>query len=673
MKLKKTVSVLLASLLLGSAATVTASALEPHGTGILCRNWLKNDPNYTFSESYKKSVWYENFTALELGENERNNVLGIAISQLGYHEGEVGDYSGTNTTSRGNCIEYARLLIPHYNDNAYEWCACFVNWCLNQAHIDYASSEIGCWKWVGELKKMGMWEHSAAYKGTYTPKPADMIFFNWDGNNNSSGHIGYVLYTTETRVFTIEGNADNNVTVRSYALDDPNVIGYGTPPYEENGVPTIDHSYKEGMPRGEYVLNAANLYLFKEKGSERIARLPLGSRVTLLGEDGDYARVVYGEKIGYVRKANLYLMSAVTGEDTLTYDANGGAGAPASLSVPYGEETAITESAPTLEGDRFLGWSLVPYNYKVDYAPGAKVTLSGDTTLYAVWEKRSLELAKAKLEAGEVAEFTRPESITNSSALLLGTLSDLTTAFDGNGNHQNGTTLSMVQDDACGTVLRVSSHEACNDPYFTLDYARICRELCLAPVRAESVNYMIFKVKDVSLNNVFFEVFYDCGKGAVQSVSKLLISSDDWQYVVLDMSDADGWNGELSRLRIDWQKASSAEENVLLISDIYFTSSKVLKDAIVSGQYVYPEEETIVIPETESETSPETVTRPETESVTEEETGTDTEAASEGTGTNTSATEASGEDNGCASALGASAIVGMAVAAVALVVRKKED
>ncbi len=166
MNFRKILALLLATLLLAAAAPA-ASALTPHGTGILCRNWLKNDPDYQFSDAYKTSVWYENFTSLELTENDRNNVLRIAVSQLGYHEGDSAkDFDGMNKSGSSNYIEYARLLVPHYNDNAYEWCACFVNWCLNQARFDKASSEIGCWKWVGELKTMKMCQHSAAYKGT---------------------------------------------------------------------------------------------------------------------------------------------------------------------------------------------------------------------------------------------------------------------------------------------------------------------------------------------------------------------------------------------------------------------------------------------------------------------------------------------------------------------------
>ena len=111
MNFKKITAILLVTLLLTAATVPAVSALEPFGTGIMCRNWLKNDPNYQFSEEYKTSVWYENFTTLELTENERNNVLRIAVSQLGYHEGDSAkDFDGKNTSGSSNYIEYARLL-----------------------------------------------------------------------------------------------------------------------------------------------------------------------------------------------------------------------------------------------------------------------------------------------------------------------------------------------------------------------------------------------------------------------------------------------------------------------------------------------------------------------------------------------------------------------------------
>ena len=635
MKRIKLLSLLLSLLLLAVTLVGTVGALEPHGTGIKMRDWLTNDPGYTFSEAYKTSVWYENFSALELGNNDRNNVLRIAVSQLGYHEGDsAADFDGMNFSGSSNYIEYARLLVPHYNDNHYEWCACFVNWCLNQARFDKASSEISCRNWVGELKAMGMWQDSAAYRGTYVPQPADFIFFNWDGVNTVSGHIGYVLYTTQTHVYTIEGNADNNVTVRSYALDDPRVIGYGTPPYDEGTEPTIDYSYKDGMPRGQYVVNSMTAALTAAPDADRICRVPVGSLVTLHAVEGDHAIVSFGDKEGYLPKSCLYLMIETVGEDTLTFDANGGEGAPDALKVPIGEAFTIPDGTPTREGDTFLGWTLIPYNAKVDLKVGDTATLDGDTVLYAVWEKHSLTLAAQASAEGLVPEYERPASIASSSALLLGTLTDLSLFSD------LGDTEVKALTDGGASVLSFVSTAKSNDPYVVLPYGELCRTQRLAPVRGENVSYVILRVNDVSMHNVAVELYFN---GTEQKASALLSLRDGWQYVVFDLTKG-GFEGDLQTLRIDWQKAASEAGNTMLISDIFFASSESIKDAVVAGKYVYPAEERLE-PETEAPTEP--VTQPETE----------TPPAPEDTWKDTSAStdpETEGvDDGGCTSVIGA--------------------
>lgn len=647
MNCKKLLAALLAALLLCAVAAPAVSALEPFGTGIKCRNWLTNDPDYQFSEAYKTSVWYQNFTSLELSENDRNNILRIAVSQLGYHEGDSSrDFDGMNKNGSSNYIEYARLLVPNYNDNAYEWCACFVNWCLNQARFDKASSEIGCWKWVEELKAMEMWQDSPAYGGSYIPKPADFIFFNWKNVNTGSGHIGYVLYTTETHVFTIEGNADNNVTVRSYALDDPCVIGYGIPPYDEGEEPTIDWSYKDGMLRGTYVVNSYTAALKKAPDAPgRICSVPAGSTVTLHEVSEGYARVSYGEKEGYLPVNILWLMTPATGEDTLTFDPNGGENPPEAAKVTVNTAYTIPEATPTLEGDTFLGWTLTPYNAIPDYKVGDSLTLCGDTTLYAVWETRSAALADAAFAEGKAPAYARPAGIANSSALLLGTLTDLSALTGGD------TEIGQITDGDLGQALSLVSTAESSDPYITLDYAALTEALRLAPVTAEQAVYAVLKIKNVSMNNTAVEL--SCN-GSEESVTALMAEGNEWQYLVFEFSDA-GLAGELSTLRIDWEKAASEAGNTAYLAEIFFASTEEQVDALTAGRYIYP-------------TQP--LLEPETEAPTEEPTAPETAPDEDATEADTAETEAQG--SGCNAVMGMASVG--ALAAVACVAwKKKED
>ncbi len=662
MKRTRILAALLAVVMLGSVAAVTASALEANGTGILCRNWLTNDENYEFSDAYKTSVWYKNFTLLSLGKNQRNNVLQIAVSQLGYHEGNSrADHDGMNETGSKNYTEYGRLLIDRngdpYDDTAYEWCACFVNWCLNQAHFDTASSEIGCWMWAEELKGMGMFQDSKAYGGSYTPKPADMIIFNRKGNNGGANHIGYVLYTTKTHVYTIEGNAGNSVSTHVYSLDDVIIIGYGTPEYDEGGVPTIDYAYTEGRPAGLYIVGERDLSLYaKSNGTRAIARVPVGSRVLLSEVEDKYAKVTFYDdkkaetRDGYIKASALYFMMDAA---TVTYDANGGEGAPEAQTFLGTEPAILSETVPTLEGDRFLGWSRIPYNCKVDYTAGESAYITESMTLYAVWEKHSLTLADKAATEGLIPEYTRPLATQNAASLVLSGLPDLS-VLTSEGENTRFTTGS---DSAVGGILTVTATKQTNDPNFLIPYADICRSLRLAPAKAEDAKYIILRVKDISLSNVILELGYTTEAGESGKLSATVTTQGEWEYLVFDMSAAKGWAGDIRSLRLDWS-ASAKEGDTLLIADFCFASTDAIRDAVLEGKYVY-KPQPLLEPETEPETTvadPDVTNAPST-GAEESGNGEETEGPAAG---------------GCASAISLSALL-LSLAAGAALLGKRRD
>ena len=668
MNLKKTLAALLAGLLTSASLTVAASALEPHGTGLKMRNWLINDPNYQFSDAYKTSVWYANFSSLELGSNDRNNVLRVAVSQLGYHEGDSPDeFHGMNIGGTGNYMEYGRLLVPNWNNNSFDWCACFVNWCLNQARFDKASSEISCGNWIAELKTMEMWQSSPAYGGTYIPKPADLIFFDWDETGKWSEHIGLVLYTTSTKVYTIEGNTKTeNVAVRSYSLNDPCVLGYGTPPYDEGDEPTADYSYAGGMPKGTYVVGSAEACLTDAQGNDPSDSVPLGSTVTLLTENEDRVLVSYMDKQGYLPKNSLFLLSQTF---SLTYQANGGTNPPEAQTAEQGHATAISDTLPTMEGDTFLGWSTVPYNLKVDFKAWAPIVLTKDTTLYAVWQKHSRKLAAEALAQGLVPEYERPGTIRNSSAILLGGLDSLQSFTD-----FGGTNLQFTQDEAVGKVLSLVSDGEAAGHYVTMPYGSLCKTLRLSPVTGGGTAYVILRVKDVNTSGLSVKLTFN-GQASTSAVSAQ--ESGDWQYLVFDLADG-GFTGELDTLRIEWQGSSSDAACDLLISDIFFAPNAAYRDALVKGKYVYPVQE-LLAAETAPETDPETTETPpevsETrgESATAAVTVTDS-LPSESTESKEPTTETEPKGSGCNAVLRTSAwISAVLFLCIPVMVKKKED
>lgn len=78
-----------------------------------------------------------------------------------------------------------------------------------------------------------------------------------------------------------------------------------------------------------------------------------------------------------VWKANTY---------TVSYNANGGTGAPASQTKTYGKTLTLSGTKPTRTNYTFKGWGTSASATTVSYAAGGSYTTNAAITLYAVWE-----------------------------------------------------------------------------------------------------------------------------------------------------------------------------------------------------------------------------------------------------------------------------------------------
>lgn len=70
---------------------------------------------------------------------------------------------------------------------------------------------------------------------------------------------------------------------------------------------------------------------------------------------------------------------------TISYDANGGSGAPMAQKKTFGAELTLTGTQPRRAGYSFLGWAESPDAETAEYAPGGIFTDDRSVTLYAVW------------------------------------------------------------------------------------------------------------------------------------------------------------------------------------------------------------------------------------------------------------------------------------------------
>ena len=70
---------------------------------------------------------------------------------------------------------------------------------------------------------------------------------------------------------------------------------------------------------------------------------------------------------------------------TITYNANGGSGAPTAETKNYGEPLTLSSTVPTRTGCTFTGWNTAANGSGTAYASGASYTENAAATLYAQW------------------------------------------------------------------------------------------------------------------------------------------------------------------------------------------------------------------------------------------------------------------------------------------------
>ena len=103
-----------------------------------------------------------------------------------------------------------------------EWCACFVSWCYGQAGLSEPRFA-GCQsQGVPWFQSHGQWDA----RGYENLAPGDAIFFDWD-LDGSADHVGLVIGTDGSRVYTVEGNSGDACKIKSYDLNYQCIKGYG--------------------------------------------------------------------------------------------------------------------------------------------------------------------------------------------------------------------------------------------------------------------------------------------------------------------------------------------------------------------------------------------------------------------------------------------------------------
>ena len=293
MKANKILTGLVAITVLIATLALTVSAVEP---------------SYKVSDDYKDTLYYKNLLAIELTGDGATDVIAVALSQLGYHEGNSNaDLDGQNGSGSKNFTEYNVLFGKLDNGEGngtsygYAWCAAFVNWCLRQARVDQkltGGMYVSCASWrnwfIGEGAKYGASYH--ARTDDYIPKKGDLIFYKSLSatHNRATDHIGIVLECKDGKVYAIEGNADNKVGLHEYELTNRYIVGYGSIAYKTADVPEVDYYATENHLPGYFIANKGvpSAYHGPSSSTGKVASLTAGAVYRITAVQGMYGRVM---------------------------------------------------------------------------------------------------------------------------------------------------------------------------------------------------------------------------------------------------------------------------------------------------------------------------------------------------------------------------------------------
>lgn len=194
---------------------------------------LENRPIPSIAEELLTPEQFEMFKVYLETSGNKPLIFGGGSPDTGGSE----DLSGVhfvNGTRPGNqeVIDLAKRQVGNVGGYPYwswygfnsrvEWCACFVSWCYGQMGLSEPRFA-GCQsQGVPWFQSRGQW----GARGYENLAPGDAIFFDWD-LDGTADHVGLVIGTDGSRVYTVEGNSGDACKIKSYSLDYECIKGYG--------------------------------------------------------------------------------------------------------------------------------------------------------------------------------------------------------------------------------------------------------------------------------------------------------------------------------------------------------------------------------------------------------------------------------------------------------------
>ena len=202
--------------------------------------------------------------------------------------------------------------------------------------------------------------------------PSGTTWGKENGSSNKMGRIGIKTTFTDTTT-TREVKIQIYLWIRYRCQDSSNNFKYSW-----SSSPNINIGSKNVNTTSNSSWSTSNQILIAEFRKT----YNKASTVTTGHASANYSSIEYAGGSGSV---SVSFQIPALPSYTVSYNANGGSGAPASQSKTYGATITLSSSKPTKSGFTFLGWGTSQGDTSVDYNPGSKYSANANITLYAIW------------------------------------------------------------------------------------------------------------------------------------------------------------------------------------------------------------------------------------------------------------------------------------------------
>ena len=257
--------------------------------------------------------------------------------------------------------------------------------------------------------------------GGTTPQPitSTKSFVRWikegagtfDGTTYTFGAgTGTLTAEYKNNEITLPDSTKDGYTVDGWYNDEDQKVGNVNDPYTPTEDETLHIKWKANTYKIHFDGNGAtggsmsDLEMTYDQAKNLTANGYTKTGYTFIGWNTDKnettAQYTNGQSVNNLTTENgatITIYAIWQKEITISYNANGGTGAPASQKgILYNSQAnvniTLSDTEPTRNGYTFVGWSESNSSTTASYEPGEEYPFSKDTTLYAVWDANSYTL-----------------------------------------------------------------------------------------------------------------------------------------------------------------------------------------------------------------------------------------------------------------------------------------